>query len=278
MAAYSCIARWLLDEASSGTTPTTIADDESTNDLTISYDGSNSNWTSVAAGNGWEVTSTTAAAIAELSDIATNGNIGSSLASVTEASVIMAVRIDGGTTNWPRMFAIQTDSGDGDLSIVHDNLDDSESFKVRWNDDNASGGLATFPSIQGSGGAKGFVVVVVVVDTTQATAADRVKVWYDGVSQTQGTITISQNSNLQSVNSTNRNMSLMNRGSLTRSTDGVMYYAEIGNGQLTTGQISTIQTALESDNDANWNGAAPATTPKGPLSHPFYGPFRGPIS
>ena len=61
MAAASSIARWLLDEASSGTTPTECADDQSSNTLTIDYSSGDANWTSVAAGNGLDFTASAGA-------------------------------------------------------------------------------------------------------------------------------------------------------------------------------------------------------------------------
>ena len=116
------VGRWLLDEASSGTTPTTAADDTgNSNTLTVDYSSGDAEWTSIASGNGVDFTATVATAntaILTLSDIANNGNIGSSFGSGTQQlSFIMVFDIDAGDASGPRLVQIGTDSGDGDFAI-----------------------------------------------------------------------------------------------------------------------------------------------------------------
>jgi len=256
MAAASSIARWLLDEASSGTAPTTCADDQGSNDLTIDYSSGDANWTSVAAGNGLDFTATTNTAntaIAELADISTNGDIGSKLDDVSEVSMIVRCDIDAAHNNGMRLIAIGTNSGNTDISLVlHAS---TPSLRVRWDqeaggDDDEVSYLLAIPS--------GIVTVGVSIDTTETVGADRCKLYLDGVLQANQGGTITSGSTLGSINSTNRSFSLGNRPSLNRNIDGKIYYAELFNGVLTATQHSDAHTAIASDNDANWD--APSTT------------------
>jgi hypothetical protein len=246
MAAYSVVARWLLDEASTGSGPSSASDQTGNgNTLTIDYNSGDAEWTSIAGGNGVDFTSTacTTGGKLELSGIDATGNIGSSFDSVTEASCIFVADIDAGDPNAARIFQIGTASGNGDLGVVHY----GSNLAVRWDyESGASGDEVWFPGIQGAG----LTVVHIVFDTTQATASDRVKVYYDGVQQsdTAGTYP-DQNVDLSGINASSRYMTIGNRNSKNRNVDGRIYYLEIGTGQLTPTQISDTDTALSASND-----------------------------
>jgi hypothetical protein len=259
MSAYSVIARWLYNEASSGTTPTTVADDTGNgNDLTPDYGSGDANWASVAAGNGLDFTADpiTGSAVAELVDIATNGTIGSSLSGVNELSFITICDIDEGHSFGPRLSQIGTAGGDGDFAILTRAAPATEDFLFRWNQE-ASGSDMSYP-IPNGGYPTGLVIIHVIIDTTQATAIDRIKVYYDGVLQVANSGTIVQNSTID-PDQTNRYFTSGNRGTQNRSIKGVNYYEEIGNGQFTPTQVSDSYTALLADNDADWNAGAGST-------------------
>ena len=234
------IARYLLDEASTGTTPTTVVDGTGNgNGLTITYSG-DATWTSVGAGNGLDYTATpitTNSAKAELTDVANNGTIGSSLASVTECSFLAVVDVDAGSSSGARIFQIGTSTGNGELALVEDAFE----TVVRIGGSTA----ATFAPLAGLG----VTVVACVIDTTEALAADRVKVWYDGVAKTPNTSPVSLNATIDANNSS-FSMCLGNRPSANRNFDGKFYYFELFSDKLTSGEVTDSNTNLSADNDA----------------------------
>lgn len=245
------IARWLLDEASSGTGPSTVADSEGSNDLTIDYSSGDAAWSSIGAGNGLDFTATAGGvdtAVAELADIAGNGEIGSSLDGATTISLLAVVDVDNGASVVSRMFYVGTSSGDGDFSLLHDD----SNLVVRFDNDGDFQTEVLYPSIAGSG----VTVVAVVVDTTETTDTDRIKVWYDGSLQTRvdGGGWPAEDESLDLVNASDRSACIGNRPSGDRNIDGKIYYVELFTGALTGTEISDSNTALGSNNDANWVG------------------------
>jgi hypothetical protein len=247
------IARHLMDEASSGTTPTECADDANSNTLTIDYSSGDAAWTSIGAGNGLDYTATVLTAntaTAELSDISTNGNIGSSFSSGTQQlSYIIVCDIDVGNNSGPRLVQIGSDSGDGDFAIATRVSD----WLFRWSKE-SGGSDVTYPIPSGSYGT-GVVVVAVVIDSTEGTAANRIKVYYDNVLQTATSGTIALNESID-LDNTSYNFSLGNRGSLNRNINGKIYYSELFTGALTATEVEDAYDALILDNDANWQGGA----------------------
>ena len=243
------IARWLLDEASSGTGPTECADSAGDNTLTIDYSSGDAAWTSVSGGNGLDFTAAAASAnsaIAELADIATNGDIGSSFDAATSLSCLIVTTIDNGHAFGARLLHIGTNSGNGDFGV----LAEVSNLIVRW--DQEGGGQEvdyTLPS--------GLTTIGITIDTTESTGADRCKVYYDGSLQTSigGVLTINQA--LDDINATNRSICIGNRPSQNRNIDGKVYYAELFTGQLTATEHSDAHTALSLDNDADPFGSAP---------------------
>ena len=258
MTAAVSIARYLLSEASSGTTPTTSADDTGNgNTLTVNYSSGDGNWTSNSQGNGFDFTAVVTeadAAVLHFDDISTNGNIGSSLDAVTEMSAIVDMVIDSANAGPGRIFAISTGSANGDFMI---GANGSRQLVLRWN----NGADTVFPSIVS------VRTVAVVVDTTQATAADRINVYYDG-SSTPETLSSgsypAQNTTLATINNTNRDVTIGNRPANARGVNGQIYYAELFTGQLTTTQIADAHTQLTTvSNDTNWVATAAAITSVG---------------
>lgn len=248
------VGRWLLDEASSGTGPSTAADDTgNSNTLTIDYSSGDAAWTSIGAGNGLDYTATVATAntaIMTLSDISNNGNIGSSFGSGTQQlSFIMVFDIDAGDASAPRLVQIGTDGGDGDFTVGTRGSD----WLFRWSKE-VGGSDVTYPIPSGSYGT-GVMVMAVIIDSTESTAADRIKVYYNNVLQTAGSGTIALNESVDLDNSA-YNFSLGNRETLNRNIDGKIYYAELLTGVLTATEVEDAYDALILDNDADWQGGA----------------------
>lgn len=239
------VARYLLDNASSGTTPTTIADETGNgNALSIVYNGSGS-WTSTGAGNGFDFTDapiTASSSILELTDILNNGNIGSSFINANRISFLIVPDVDSGSASGARIMQLGTDTGNGIVGLVASDLE----TKVRLNDVDVAG----FPPLDGNG----VRVIYCQVDTTQAAAADRVRLWDNGSEQTASSVTVAQNETF-SLNNASYNLTLGNRGSGNRNFDGRIYYFELFSDLLTTQEIADSNTNLAANNDANWVGA-----------------------
>jgi len=263
MAAASSIARWLFDEASSGTTPTEVADSQGSNNLTIDYSSGDAEWTSIGAGNGLNYTATVLTAntaTAELTDISTNGNIGSSFPSGTkELSFITVCDIDIGHNSGPRLVQIGADGGDGDFAIATR----PTNWLFRWSKE-SGGSDIVYPVPSGSYGT-GVVVVAVVINSAEGTAENRIKVYYDNVLQaaSSGSVTLDETVDFDV---TANNMSLGNRGSLNRNINGQIYYSELFTGVLTATQVEDAYDALILDNDADWQAGTTIVTLSGQAS------------
>lgn len=261
MAAYNALGRWLLDEAASGTSPTTAADETGNgNTLTVDYGSSDANWTSATEGRGVDFTAAAAtddSAVLYLSDIATNGNIGSGLDSANQVYIVLQTDNIVGHVNAMRVLAVGTTSGNTDVSIIKTN----SNWEVRW--DQESGGandVVRFDITQ----AAGRDTLIFQLDLTEAVLADRIKIYHNGTTKlgagAYSSNNLTLNSTLGNINSTDRLMTIGNRGSRNRNPQGQIYYAEIGSGLLTASEISDIYTAVSSDNDASWETVAGTVT------------------
>lgn len=258
MADAVCVARYLIDAAGSGTTPTTLVDDTGNgNDLTISFN-SNGTWTNDAEGNGLDSTQTPGspnALIAQLADISANGNIGPELNGKDELYAVAVLNVEAVTTGHSRVFQVGTSTGDGDFNWTINNTNQSQ---VRVNAESTSNYVATNSANINFVGA-GKVVAIIQVDTKEASGSDRVKYYRDGVQGSSGFSTLDQNTTLTSVNSSDRFLTLMDRNGGSRSFDGQLYYFELGHGILTADQIANITSALQANHDADHGEVGSAT-------------------
>ena len=246
------VARYLFNEASSGTVPTTVADDTGNgNTLTIDYASSAANWTSNSEGNGLDFTATenqAGMAIAELNDIANNGNLGSSLDDASEVWMTLVLQDIVGHSNAMRVFCIGTDAGNTDFSLTKDAGDD---WEFRWNRESGGGsGEVRFEFVQNGSGVD---VITIAVDTSQVAGTDGYRIWANNVIQTHDFTAYTQNDNIDLINNSNRSISIGNRPSQNRNIKGTVYYAEIGIGVPTLQQVEDMYNELSStSNDDNW--------------------------
>lgn len=240
MAAAVSLARYLMDEASSGTTPTTLVDDTgNSNDLAITY-ASSMAWDSIAAGNG--LTYTGNSGICVLNDCVTNGNVGSTLNGATEACLLSLSDGNGVFSSGGRTISVSDGNLTQQLSI---DVTNTGGVTVYFDGNNF-----IFPAISG------LTVVHACFDSTQSTNATRVKVYFDGVQQTLVAGTMLINSTLDIT--TAHDMLVGNRGTGFRSLSGSVYYAEIFSGLLTQEEITSQVTNLLANNDADASsGGAP---------------------
>jgi hypothetical protein len=240
------IARYKLDEASSGQVPTTCTDDTgNSNTLTIDYDTDQLFWNSIAAGNGLDFAANDHTATVKLDDISTNGNIGSELDSVTEASLVLRLNMLSGDVSANRAFYIGLTAGNSDFSF---NLR-PDIIEVRWNEEIETDSRCQYTLTMPTG----VKTIGITVDTTESTQGDRVKLYLDGVLQTTKVLdNIVLDSALTGVNSTLRGICLGNRNNGARGGDADIYYAELFTGKLTAAQHSTAHTNLTKTNESDW--------------------------
>lgn len=249
MASAVSIARYLLDEASSGTAPSTCADDEGGHDLTIDYGTSHANWSSNADGNGLDFLSTSGAAVAEIADMSAAGSIGGQLDGLKEASLIFVARIDNGHANSNRVVFLGSSSGNGELAITAGTAD----LELRFGEENSGGDTKFNVTHDGSEH-----IYHCVWDSALAGAATtRAKLWIDGVEQTAAVGTIPQNHTLI-TQAAGISFCLGNRPSANRQIDAALWYCELFTGKLSASEISDSYDALLLDHDSNWAGAPPA--------------------
>jgi len=255
MASAVSIARWLLSEAASGTSPTTAYDDENSNDLTISFNGGG-NWASDGNGNGLDFTASPAISSgpkAELADISGNGNIGSSLgASCTEISAIIVADnlYDGGDiSNAPRLFFIGSNSGNGDFAVT---LLDAGAIEVRWAGESESNYTDQYSGIVSDNNTHTLAIVV----DSSAAAGSRSNVYLDGSPTALTPASTAILGVSVDFDDTSYSVVLGNRPSENRNVQAGIYYVELFTGQLTTGEVGDSHTELSTNHDANWAAAA----------------------
>lgn len=262
MAAYSAIARYLLGEAASGTTPTSVADSVGSANLAITYN-SNGNWTSIAAGNGFDFTA--AALSASGAILRSSAGVFSALDGATEGSFTLLVDFDSVGAGGCRGFHFGSASGAG---YFHLTFNDPYSCAFGWADEDAAGSpqynTASYSSATLT--SSGVKVFHVVVDTTQAVADDRVKIYMDGSLLTFIDTNIEQNTAIPAI-SASHYFTLGNGGSNSAGFDGRIFFFEVGTGQLTGTQISDSVTALLADNDTDpYAASAPPELTAGPTA------------
>lgn len=276
MAAYNRLALWLFNEASSGTAPTTIADATgNANTLTINYQTDKAAWTSSAYGNGLDFTHTAAtagAAIAQLTDVAGNGNIGAGLSGASELTFFLVTRVDNGAGTQDRIFHLGSSAGRGLFDV---SINASEFFRIRFRGEDASGSVQAGSAEFNAQNTLGYAAYCIVVDTTQATASNRVRVWRttDGttVSQmTAGFTEVVQNATLSTMTSADH-VSFGDLPAGGANFDGAIFYAEIGTGQADyTTEIVPRLRAIYAANDTDPAATGPAISSVSSMS-----PLRG---
>ena len=255
------ICRYYVNEAPSGTGPTVTVDEvDSNNNLANDYGtgGDKANYVTNATGRGIDFTNTVVTAgSAKLSlDDLTNGSI-KNLVGKQKITLINVVTIITGHSNGARISHIGTNTGNGDLGLVAE----ASRMVVRWNrDDGSSGttityGNGTLPTIR--------TVMIVKIDTTEAVAADRCKLYFNDSLQTINGGTIPLNDTLNNIGTASYSLVLGNRPSSDRNFQGNLSYFELFDGLLSTAEINEATTALLASDDANWKVLASGITASG---------------
>ena len=247
------IARWLLDEASTGTTPTTCADNTGNgNTLQIDYSSGDAAWTSIASGNGWEVTAAANTAVGPrlyIANASTTGNIGSSLDGDLEVSLILDGDFATPAASVTLFRIANQDSGSACFAVT---MDASRNIILTWGAEYGSYGSYDFGAIP-----TGRTRLGIQIDSSQATSTNRAFLRCNGsnVAVQGGGDAISLNQAFGIEPGYAPKVTLMNRNAADNNPQGSLYYAELFTGSLTSTQMDNASTALASDNDADWAAA-----------------------
>lgn len=235
------LVRYHLDDAASGTAPTAVADASGNGyDLdTVDYGSGNMAWVEDASGfRGLECTTILGAGIAKRT-IATSGDlIRTAIDGAQQMTFEVVFRDDAYTaTGDRRIFGICNGTTGQHLAHLMASTSATWSYTLGWE---GSGGLMQWNALDA--GVRR--VCHVVIDTTQATAADRCRIWWDGVEVTSGnkSITIAQNDTL--TMGTDAVLALLNWVPQTRSLNGAVYYAALYSGAMAPADVATNAAVL----------------------------------
>lgn len=234
---------YLFNEASSGTTPTLI-DDTSTGtpaNATITY-GASGAWANIGAGDGLNYAATASAVTAALTGTKVQTAISGSLVATVELVVDSTLS----ASSYDEYFSLHDNSGNVIVDVTINQVQGGLIFGVA----NAAGVIKYAVPLSG------VYVLHVVVDTSQATAANRILVYVNGTPVTPSIIfQVPQNTAIDTgVNWANTVQSL--GGFLgAQFPNGLIYYAALYATALTSGQVATNAAALASNNDADPNNA-----------------------
>lgn len=254
MSAYTALFRALLDEAASGTSPTTVVDSEGTADLTPNYATSLAAYTTGSNGRGVQFTHTHGAASgAQLLGAASSLNSG--LGGANEASLSARFTITGTAATRGTIVVLgHLDGGGGllRLSIEPDGFGGYGAEAAFGAEDTDGANLYQWAYFNlGSMGA-GEHTISVVWDTTQATANNRCKLWLDKTEITDVVENIiTQNTTIRTIGSSDRISIGSNVARTGQAFQGTVWAVEFGFGQLTTTQINDIHDAWAVDNDVD---------------------------
>ena len=238
-------------EASSGTGPSAILDTSSGTALnaTITY-GASGQWTSIGAGRGLNFGGTATSVTGSLSGTKVQTALGGATAVTVE---------------WCIDSALSSSTYDSYLEIV----DGSSTHVVSMTVNHSQGGLifsaaeGAFPNdclIKCTIPTSGVLVIHVVVDSTQATAGNRVKVYVNGSLQS---ITIVDQIGLNAALDAGFNWSTatLTMGAVGAAPQGVTYEGLIYASALNSTEVAAHATSIAANNDADPNSAAAVTIP-----------------
>jgi len=214
------VCRYYIDEAASGTTPTTVEDASANNyDLTtINYGSGNLAYTEVSGNRGLESTATTGTQRAVRAIDNTSDALRDAMQGVQKATLEVVVRLDSISASGGRVFGINNRVGSNGKLIFKGTATNNMFFSFNDVDSNFfDPGLA---------GARG--VIQLVLDSTQATQADRVRMSVNGGTLTSISNSVALNETLNI--GSDADLIAFNRensGSFDRSFDGVLFYAAL---------------------------------------------------
>ena len=240
------IVRYYIDEAASGQVPGAVLDGSSVGadfDLAITYDATDLNYNEISGNRGLENTNTGTDARATKAINDTSDKVRDNIHGAQKATLEVVVRADSFAAGGGRCFGINVGTTDGSFMLRGKN-GDIQFF--------AEFGAGVNPKVYRTwtDGVGTRSVFHIVVDTTLATADDRIKIYRDG---TLITPTVNDNPALNDIIELDAGatMFMFNRGTSTfgRAMDGVLFYAALYSSAFTAGNVTTNFDILTSDDD-----------------------------
>jgi len=244
------IVRYFCDEAVSGNTPADLLDASGVGtdfDLAINY-ASDANFDEVSGNRCWEINDYDAGAVARKAIVASD-KIDALDGVSTQLTIELVANITGATGSVGRVFGITESGGEGSFMICHDGgtgTPGAEGY-VRFGDTDSRNFEWTMAER---------AVWHFVVDTTLATANDRIKIYKDGSLQTpsyynnpgqDSTLSIASSSFLCLGNRANDG----DRGS-----QGQFFYAALYNTAFSAQDCSDNYDVLTADDDTPAGGSS----------------------
>ena len=226
------LARYWMEEASSGQAPTQLLDDQASPlNLPITYDLTNPTYTSLPTGRGWESTTTNNAGRA--TTLVDGTKLQTTLNGATAATIELVLKMDALNASQSRIFHIGDGSESGYLTLSSPDANTlffytlGTTLRGQWD-----------PGFDGTR-----AVFHLVYDSSEPTAGDRVRLYKNG------TLLTSTGGTAPPLNETisipnGKYFAIANREIGVRSFDGAIYYAALYDGALTASEVSTKQAAL----------------------------------
>lgn len=236
--------RYYFDEAASGTSPTTVEDYGGTNlDLASDFDTGTMSYSEPSANHRCLESTDAAGDHVSRFDI-DGGDRYDDLGTITGITIEIVVDVDVGNSN------------NGRIAVINDTFGSNPEIGLTAN---ASSFLAWWKGTQirswSLAGSTGKHLWTLVYDTTEAIAADRLKIYKDGSDFTSST---SADNNIASSDTLGLDYNydeffIFNRDAgytyLQRSIDGRIFYVAVYATVLTTSQISNNDTVLDASDD-----------------------------
>ncbi len=199
--------------------------------MSFAQDGTNCHLATTSVSgthHAYKVVSNTSDAIRDLSGASTG---------TQKITVEFVADVDSCSSSNGRIFAINSGTQNPDLGVTCASTSD---FRVYWNE-------SVVETFSETSGARKYYAVV--YDTTQATAADRIKVYVDGTLKADGGTPMAQNSRLNFGSL--RELLFLNRGvgSWQRSITTKLYHAAILNTAFTQSQVTNNANVFATNDD-----------------------------
>jgi hypothetical protein len=255
MADAALVAQYFIAEADEGNSPQTCPDSSGGgHHLTTDYgvDDEDAEWTTNGGGRGLNFINPGGIAVAGIADMSAAGSIGGQLHGATEASLLVKCNINDSTNSGPRVAALSTTAGDGELGF----LVTPTKVWARWGRE-SGGGQGTFDHTGAVGNeVYGDHTFHFVFDSKEASQDDRCKFYIDKVPQAWVANDIPLNATI-STQLASMLFTLGNRGNGTRQMAGALWYAELCTGKYTAQEVIDSYDALLLNHDADWRAGAP---------------------
>lgn len=237
-----------MDQASSGTTPTTITDTSTGTALNLTHTYGGGSWTSIASGDGLTYTATAGSVSSAL-----NGTKVATALAGSHKATIEVVADTTSFTGFNQLMGFSATGAQGIFVVV--------TAGAAVNQVGIGGAAGTAAWFDVTPGLHRFLAVQ---DTDQATAANRLLLYVDGslapVDNTPFAASYPTLSAAIDVGFTNYANNQITIGCLTsaavESFVGPIYYGALYAAALTSGDATSHNTALASNNDADPNAGA----------------------